>query len=150
MTRIRSGTIAALAFMLAAAPGAARAPAPAPIVGVWLVTHPTAPFPLHLYVFNADHTMQQANPDGGDPHGSDSDGKGVWKAQGKHVVGKWVEIFADRATHKLTGHGELTFDASVSGDTLTGTGTFLVYDPTGNRAGDPIDAPFTGTRVKAP
>lgn len=38
-----------------------------PIVGTWLVQDPNAPFPYHLYAFNADGTMQQANPDGGDP-----------------------------------------------------------------------------------
>ena len=35
-----------------------------------------------MYVFNADETMQQANPDAGDPHGSDSDGKGDWIVDG--------------------------------------------------------------------
>jgi hypothetical protein len=37
-----------------------------PIVGAWLVKEPAAPFPYHMYVFNADGTMQQANPDAGD------------------------------------------------------------------------------------
>lgn len=124
--------------------------APDGVVGVWLVEHPTAPFPLHLYVFNADHTMQQANPDAGNPRGSDSDGKGVWKRQGNHIVGKWVEIMADRTSRKLTGRGELTFDLTMSGDQMIGKGTFVVFDATGNRQGDSIDAPFTGSRIKVP
>ena len=139
-----------LALALSASTLAARGPARDTIVGVWLVEHPTAPFPLHLYVFNADHTMQQANPDAGNPHESDSDGKGVWQRRGDRFVGKWVEIMADRTTHKLTGRGELTFAATVSGNRLTGKGTFLLFDPAGNRVGAPIDAPFTGTRVEAP
>ncbi|MFM5922942.1 MAG: hypothetical protein ACKOPG_01985 [Novosphingobium sp.] len=129
---------------------AGRSRAQDAIVGVWLVEHPTAPFPLHLYVFNADHTMQQANPDAGNPRSSDSDGKGVWTRRGDRITGKWVEIIADRTTHKLSGRGELTFEIVLSGDHLTGKGTFLLYDPAGARTGDAIDAPFTGTRVKAP
>jgi hypothetical protein len=38
---------------------------PNPVVGAWLVHDPNAPFPYHMYVFNADGTMQQANPDAG-------------------------------------------------------------------------------------
>ena len=49
-----------------------------PIVGVWVVKHQGAPFPYHRYVCNADGTMQQANPDAGNPRTSDSDGKGIW------------------------------------------------------------------------
>lgn len=123
---------------------------PDDVVGVWLVQHPTAPFPLHLYVFNADHTMQQANPDAGNPRGSDSDGKGIWKRQGDHIVGKWVEVMADRASHKLTGRGELTFDLTISGDQMIGKGNFVVFDAEGDRQGNAIDAPFTGSRIKAP
>jgi hypothetical protein len=58
---------------------------PNSIVGTWLVKDPNAPFPYHLYVFNSDGTMQQANPDAGDPHASDSDGKGVWVAKGERI-----------------------------------------------------------------
>ncbi len=42
---------------------------PNPLVGAWLVQDPNAPFPFHMYVFNADGTMQQANPDAGDSQG---------------------------------------------------------------------------------
>src|SRR5579872_7514210 len=76
------------------------------IVGTWVVRDSAAPFPVHMYVFNADGTMQQANPDAGDPKTSDSDGKGVWISDATGVRGKWVEVTADRATHKFAGRGE--------------------------------------------
>lgn len=128
----------------------ARAPAIDAVVGTWLVEQPAAPFPLHLYVFNADHTMQQANPDAGDARTSDSDGKGAWRRNGQRVTGKWVEIMADRATHKLTGRGEFSYEIQVSGDRLSGTGTFYAFDAEGNVVAGPIAAPFTGARVIAP
>src|SRR5580704_6489917 len=68
---------------------------PNPIVGAWIVKDPNAGFPYHLYVFNGDGTMQQANPDAGDPHNSDSDGKGIWVTDGARIQGKWVEVVAD-------------------------------------------------------
>lgn len=66
-----------MAILLTAFPLHARPVVPDPVVGTWLVEQPAAPFPLHLYVFNADHTMQQANPDAGNARTSDSDGKGA-------------------------------------------------------------------------
>ena len=51
-----------------------------PIVGTWLVKIPEAPFPYHMFVFHADGTMLQSNPDAGDPNTSDSNGAGVWVA----------------------------------------------------------------------
>ena len=153
MTKHKFSTkIAGLAVFtaLVTLPVSARAPTTDPLVGTWLVEHPTAPFPLHLYVFNADHTTQQANPDAGDPRTSDSDGKGGWARRGTRVVGKWVEIMADRTTHKLTGHGELSFEVSVVGDRLTGTGTFIGYDTAGKVVVGPLPAPFTGAQVTVP
>jgi hypothetical protein len=99
-----------------------------PIVGAWFVKDPAAPFPYHMYVFNADGTMQQANPDAGDPHSSDSDGKGVWVADGDRIKGKWVEVIADRASHQFTGRAEISYDVKVNGDTFTGTDTASSYD----------------------
>jgi hypothetical protein len=61
---------------------------PNPVVGAWFVKDIDAPFPYHMYVFNADGTMQQANPDAGDPHASDSDGKGIWVADDDRIKGK--------------------------------------------------------------
>ena len=139
-----------MAVVLSAYPANAGPVAPDPVVGTWLVEQPAAPFPLHLYVFNADHTMQQANPDAGNPRTSDSDGKGAWARRGTRVSGKWVEIMADRTTHKLTGRGEFSYQIEISGDRMTGTGTFYAYDPAGKVVAGPISAPFTGSRVTAP
>jgi hypothetical protein len=96
-------TAALAAAILALTPAASAAKDPAAIVGTWIVKDNAAPFPYHMYVFNADGTMQQANPDAGHEKTSDSDGKGVWRSDGKHVRGKWVEITADRETHKFVG-----------------------------------------------
>ena len=67
---------------------------PNPVVGAWFVEDTDAPFPYHMYVFNSDGTMQQANPDAGDPDASDSDGKGIWVKDGDRIKGKWVEVIA--------------------------------------------------------
>jgi len=124
---------------------------PNAIVGTWLVHDPNAPFPEHLYVFNGDGTMQQANPDAGDPHGSDSDGKGVWVADGDRIRGKWVELLADRTTHRYTGRLEISYELRVTGDTYSGTEVLHPFDASGH----PTDAPATpaalaGRRVTSP
>jgi len=90
--RITWTALAAIALCLASL-GCHRPPGdsdPASIVGVWSVTMPEAPFPYHLFVFHSDGTMQQANPDAGDAHTSDSNGMGVWAsdAAGNHGKGK--------------------------------------------------------------
>ncbi len=124
---------------------------PNPVVGAWLVKDTGAPFPYHMYVFNSDGTMQQANPDAGDPHASDSDGKGVWAADGDRVKGKWVEITADRATHKFSGRAEISFDISVSGDMFAGTDTARSYDANGTLTDGPTKpGAFEGKRVTLP
>ena len=144
------GLILPVILILSASPIAARKIAADPVVGTWIVEQPAAPFPLHLYVYNADHTMQQANPEAGNPRTSDSDGKGAWRRRGQQVTGKWVEIMADRTTHKLTGRGEFSYQIDVSGDRMKGTGTFYAYDAAGNVVAGPIAAPFTGARIVAP
>lgn len=149
---------AAAVLLLAIATGlvgcsmpAVRSGTPDPIVGAWLVKDPNAPFPYHMYVFNADGTMQQANPDAGDAHGSDSDGKGIWRTNGSHVTGKWVEVIADRATHLYAGRLEVSFEITVSGDTYTATETVHSYDAAGNLAASPATPePLFGKRVTYP
>jgi hypothetical protein len=123
---------------------------PNPIVGTWIVEDPKAPFPEHMYVFNADGTMQQANPDAGDPNSSDSDGKGIWTADGDQIKGKWVEITADRTTHKYTGRGELSFGLRVSGDDFTGQETFRSYNPQNQPTGSEPASPLIGKRLTLP
>ena len=119
----------------------------APIVGTWIVKDEAAPFPYHMYVFNADGTMQQANPDAGDPKTSDSDGKGVWVATGKGIGGKWVEIIADRQTHKFVGFGEITYELMVEGDRFAGTESFRLYNEGHALVDGPFPSKLFGTRV---
>ena len=121
-----------------------------PIVGAWLVKEPAAPFPFHMYVFNADGTMQQANPDAGDANTSDSDGKGIWIADGQRIRGKWVEVTADRATRRFVGRGELSYDIVVNGNSFVGTAVFRSYDVNGNLVQGPLNAPLAGERVTLP
>ena len=123
---------------------------PAAIVGTWIVKDPMAPFPYHMYVFNADGTMQQANPDAGDPHTSDSDGKGVWEARKGRIIGRWVEITADRSTHKYSGRTEISFEIRVDGDSLSGTETVKIYDTDEKLTELPAGPAFHGTRVTLP
>jgi hypothetical protein len=124
---------------------------PNPVVGAWFVKDIDAPFPYHMYVFNADGTMQQANPDAGDPHASDSDGKGIWITDGDRIKGKWVEVIADRTTHKFTGRAEISYDIRVSGDMFTGTATARSFDANGTLTDGPTaPGPFEGKRVTLP
>lgn len=122
-----------------------------PIVGTWLVHDPNAPFPYHLYVFNADGTMHQANPDAGNPRTSDSDGKGIWAVRGDHIESKWVELSADRTTRQYAGRLELTMQIRVSGDSLSATETVEVLDATGAPGVAPATPkPLSGSRVTLP
>jgi hypothetical protein len=122
-----------------------------PIVGTWLVHDPNAPFPHHLYVFNGDGTMQQANPDAGNARSSDSDGKGIWVNRGDRIEAKWVELSADRATHQYTGRLELTMQIVVQGDSLTATETAALFDAAGASAPAPATPkPLRGARVTLP
>ncbi len=123
---------------------------PNPIIGTWVVKDSAAPFPYHMYVFNADGTMQQANPDAGDRNASDSDGKGVWIADGDKIKGKFVEVTADRTTHQYLARGEISYVFKVDGDTLTGNGTARFYDVNEVVIVGPIETTMTGKRVTLP
>jgi hypothetical protein len=119
-----------------------------PIVGTWLVKDSGAPFPYHMYVFNADGTMQQANPDAGDPRTSDSDGKGVWMRNGDRIRCKWMEIVADRTNHQFGGRTEIACEIQVNMDTFTGTETVSVFDVNGSLTEGPTSpTPLEGKRV---
>ena len=120
------------------------------IVGAWFVTEPGAPFLYHMYVFNADGTMQQANPDAGDAHTSDSDGKGVWVVENKKIRGKWVEVTADRVTRQFVGRGELSFDIVVNGNRFAGTAAYRSYDVNGTLVRGPDSSTLAGERVTLP
>jgi hypothetical protein len=95
--------------------------------------------------------MQQANPDAGDPHSSDSDGKGVWVTDSDRIKGKWVEVIADRASHRFTGRAEISYDVKVNGETFTGTVTASSYDANGTLTEGPTKpTPLEGKRVRFP
>jgi hypothetical protein len=145
-----------LILLLAAAPilgcreSTIHSTPPNAIVGTWFVEDAGAPFHQHMYVFNADGTMQQANPDAGDPTTSDSDGKGIWIADGSRIRGKWMEITADRTTHKFVSRGQLPFDLQVTGDTFSGTLSARFYDPRGKLLQDFPATPVSGKRLTLP
>ncbi len=119
------------------------------IVGTWFVNATDAPFQYHMFVFNADGTMQQANPDAGDANTSDSDGKGIWKNDSKKVKGKFMEITADRVTHNFVSRGEISFEITVGSDknTFAGTANALFYDANGKLLKGPLSTPLEGMRV---
>jgi hypothetical protein len=99
----------------------------------------------------SDGTMQQANPDAGDPRTSDSDGKGVWIKDGDRIKGKWMEVVADRTTHKFAGHTESSNDIKVNVDTFTGTEAVRSFDVNGTLNEAPTSpTPLEGRRVTLP
>lgn len=118
-----------------------------PIVGTWIVKAPEAPFPYHMFVFHADGTMQQSNPDAGDPNSSDSNGLGVWVRDGDAMKGKFVEVTADRMTRQFVSRGEISFVVKVNGNALIGTASAIFYDAAGRRLRGPIAATLEGQRV---
>jgi len=119
-------------------------------VGVWFAIFPDAPFKYHMIVFNSDGTMQQANPDAGDAHTSDSDGMGIWMREGNSVKGKFVEITADRTTRAFVSRGEISFEITVNGDVFTGRATGKFYDLDNKVVVGPIQTAFNGSRVTLP
>lgn len=119
----------------------------APIVGAWLVKIPEAPFQHHMFIFNSDGTMQQANPDAGDPNTSDSNGMGVWVPEGARFKGKFVEVTADRTTRQFVSRGEISFSITVTGNVLSGAARATFYDVEGRRLRGPLAATLEGQRV---
>ena len=117
------------------------------IAGVWVVTFPDPPFKYHMVTFHQDGTMEQANPDAGDAHTSDSDGMGVWEIRGGKVVGKFVEITADRATHQFVARGEISFTLNVDGGRFTGDAVGRFYDLNDKLVAGPINTGMNGTKV---
>ncbi len=120
------------------------------IGGAWFVKADDAPFQYHMFVFNADGTMQQANPDAGDANTSDSDGKGVWVKNGNTIEGKFDEVTADRTTHQFASRGEISFVIHVDNDNLTGTATANFYDLNNQLIRGPFPTPLEGQRVTLP
>jgi hypothetical protein len=117
------------------------------IVGAWYVKAPEAPFQYHMFIFHSDGTVQQANPDAGDPNTSDSNGMGVWVPQGDRIKGKFVEVTADRATRQFVSRGEISFLIKVTGNVFSGTASTTFYDAGGRRLRGPLAATLEGQRV---
>ncbi|HSW65556.1 MAG TPA: hypothetical protein VLI54_00265 [Bacillota bacterium] len=121
------------------------------IVGAWFVKAPDAPFQYHMFVFNADGTMQQANPDAGDANTSDSDGKGVWVKSGNNKIkGKFVEVTADRTTHAFVSRGEISFELNVDNTTFDGNAAARFYDESNHLIRGPLPTSLHGSRVTLP
>src|SRR5277367_1584089 len=118
-----------------------------PIVGTWFVKIPEAPFHDHMFVFHSDGTMQQANPDAGDPNTSDSNGMGVWVPDGDRIKGKFVEVTADRTTRQFVSRGEISFLVNVHGSAFSGTASAIFYDADGRQLRGPLPATLEGERV---
>ena len=121
--------------------------ASADVVGAWIVKIPDAPFPLHMFVFHSDGTVEQSNPDAGDPNTSDSNLMGAWRADGDGYRGKIVEITADRASHQFAARGEISFALKVSGNTFGGTAIATFFDESGHRVRGPVQVKMEGERV---
>jgi hypothetical protein len=120
------------------------------IIGTWFVKAPDAPFQYHMFVFNADGTMQQANPDAGDANTSDSDGKGIWVKDHDMVKGKFVEVTADRTTHQFVSRGEISFTIDVSNNSFTGHADARFYDVDNHLIRGPLPTALEGSRVTLP
>jgi len=117
------------------------------VVGAWVVKIPDAPFPMHMFVFHSDGTVEQSNPDAGDPNTSDSNLMGAWRADGDGYRGKVVEITADRTTRRFTARGEVSFALKVTGNTFEGTATATFFDAGGRRVRGPVQVRMDGERV---
>ena len=117
------------------------------VVGAWVVKIPDAPFPMHMFVFHSDGTVEQSNPDAGDPNNSDSNLMGAWRADGGEYKGKVVEITADRTTRQLAGRGEISFALKVSGNTFGGMASATMFDAQGRQVRGPILVSLEGERV---
>jgi len=100
-----------------------------------------------MFVFNLDGTMQQSNPDAGDPNTSDSNGMGVWAVEGDRIKGKFVEITADRTTRQFAGRGEISFLIQLNGNAFSGTASAIFYDAEGRQVRGPMPATLEGQRV---
>ena len=147
----RAAVLAALAFTVCMLHGrdvSATDVARPPIVGAWFVKVPGAPFEYQMYVFNADGTMQESNPDAGDANASDSSGFGAWTDTSGRVVGKFVEVTADRTTRAFVSRGEISFEITVDGDAFTGTATGRFYNVNGALVRGPVHASMEGTRIR--
>ncbi len=141
------GTLALCPVLPACHPVSNATIAPPTIVGAWFVKSPEAPFPYHMFLFNSDGTMLQANPDAGDPNTSDTNGMGVWVPDGDRIKGKFVEVTADRSTRQFVSRGEISFSIKVTDSAFAGTASAVFYDAEGRPIKGPLAASLEGHRV---
>jgi hypothetical protein len=147
--RKRLGAIGVVALCLGSCHEAPNGQRPPPgIVGAWVVKIPGAPFPLHMFVFHSDGTVEQSNPDAGDPDTSDSNLMGAWRTVGDEYWGKVVEVTADRATRQFATRGDISFELKVSGNTFDGTASATFFDASGRQIRGPIQVRMAGERVQ--
>jgi len=116
------------------------------IVGVWEVVADGAPFRHHVMTFHADGTMLQSNPDHGNRITSDSNGMGVWRAEGSSVTGAFLEFTVDRDDPELVTKGTVHFELFVSGTSFSGMATANFHDLDGGLLAGPLKAEMTGAR----
>jgi ketosteroid isomerase-like protein len=117
------------------------------IIGAWFVRMPKAPYPYHLFIFHADGTVIQSNPESGDPGSSDSNLMGVWTSNGETVNAKLLETSADRTTHQFVSRTELVMSLKVEANELRGTGTASTLDAAGKLNGPAHSFSFDGDRI---
>jgi hypothetical protein len=101
-----------------------------------------------MFVFHPDGSMQQSNPDAGDPNTSDSNGMGVWLPDAGQIKGKFVEVTADRSTRRFVSRGEISFLIQVRGEVFSGTASAVFFDPEGRQLRPPVAATLQGERVR--
>lgn len=117
-----------------------------PVVGVWEVTAEGAPFGSHVMTFHADGTLLQSNPDLGNRTASDSNGMGVWEADGTAVTGAFLEFTVDRLDTGIVRKGVIAFEIDVSADEFRGMATANWYALDGSPCTPPKVAILTGHR----
>lgn len=116
-------------------------------VGAWFVSAPDAPFPRHVFVFHADGTMEQSNPDAGDAATSDSAGFGEWTLRSGTVAGRFGEVKATRGSGAYAGSGVVSFTLRVRGDRFTGSASAEFFDAAGRHVAGPLTTSLSGERV---
>lgn len=75
----------------------------------------------------------------------------AWKKDGDRIKCKWMEIVADRTTHKFAGRTEIACEIQVNIDTFNGTETVSVFDLNGVLTEGPTSpTSLAGKRVTFP
>lgn len=124
------------------------------IAGVWFVNAVGAPFQPHIATFHSDKTMEIHNPEAGDPHTSDSMGMGLWKTiknKGDQVViGKFVELNADRITNKYVNKLVVTYKITINDNTFTGPAQATYYKPDETIQSGPFAVTLNGKKMLLP